>query len=270
MKIGLIGGSGLDKADFIENRRPFAAETPYGRPSSALVSGTVEKVPVVFLARHGPRHTITPSRVNNRANIAALARAGCTHIVATTACGSLRGKIGRGEIVIPDQFIDFTRRRPVTFFETLEPGPDKPGHVGMADPFDGSMREAFIKAAGRARLPVHPAGTIITIEGPRFSTRAESRMFRAWGADLVNMTTAPEAILANEAAIPYLAVALATDYDCWKTDEPPVSFEGVLALFAENLPRLTGLVRAGIGQMAGPNNSPGAGKSRRPGQRKKE
>jgi 5'-methylthioadenosine phosphorylase len=161
------------------------------------------------LSRHGYGHTIPPSQVNNRANIHALKSLGCTHIIATTACGSLREDIHRGDLVIPDQFIDFTRHRSITFFEEFEPGHMK--HTPMADPFDMNLRRLLIEGAAKNGIRVHDRGTIISIEGPRFSTRAESKMFRMWGADIINMSVAPEVILANEIGIPYAAIAMSTD-----------------------------------------------------------
>ncbi len=232
-KIGIIGGSGLEDPGILKNPESLEPETPWGKPSSELLSGNIEGTAVVLLSRHGRQHTIPPSRVNNRANIHALRELGCTHILSTTACGSLRQEIGRGELVILDQFIDFTRHREITFHDRFEPGELK--HTPMADPFDAALRESLIRAASQEKIPVHPRGTVITIEGPRFSTRAESMMFRAWGADVINMSIAPEAILANEAGIPYASVAMSTDYDSWNMDEAPVTWEDVLRVFRQNV-----------------------------------
>ncbi|MHA2473340.1 MAG: MTAP family purine nucleoside phosphorylase, partial [Promethearchaeota archaeon] len=170
---------------------------------------------------------------NYRANIHALKEQGCTHILATTACGSLREEIGRGDLVILDQFIDFTRLRKVSFFEEFAPGDMK--HTPMAYPFSEELRNIIITTAKELNLKYHKKGTVITIEGPRFSTRAESEMFRIWGADVINMSNAPETILANEAGIPYAAVAMSTDYDCWKDDEAPVTWEEILDIFGKNV-----------------------------------
>jgi 5'-methylthioadenosine phosphorylase len=240
VKIGIIGGSGLDNPEILRDAEEKEINTPYGAPSSSLLSGNIRGIPVVLLARHGRSHTIPPSVVNNRVNIRALEQAGCTHLIATTACGSLRDEIRRGDIVIPDQFIDFTRRRHVTFFEEFEPGNMK--HTPMADPFDEKLRNLLIVTAHKSSLSVHEKGTIITIEGPRFSTRAESKMFRTWGADLVNMSIAPEAILANEAAVPYAVIAMSTDYDSWKKDEHPVTWEEVIRVFEQNVSKVLGLL----------------------------
>lgn len=240
VKIGIIGGSGLDDPDILENARDVNANTPYGKPSSPLKTGKIKGVDVVMLARHGRKHTITPTGVNFRANIHALKKAGCTHILATTACGSLREEIGRGDFVILDQFIDFTRHRQITFYDKFEAG--KPMHCPMADPFDRKLREALNKSCEELKLKHHRKGTVVTIEGPRFSTRAESHMFRQWGADVINMSIAPEAILANEAGIPYAAVAMSTDFDCWKEGEAAVTWEEVLKIFGQNVEKVKNLL----------------------------
>lgn len=240
-RIAIIGGSGLEKPELFQNAEKLDISTPYGRPSQALLHGILGKTEVVILSRHGYDHTIPPAQVNNKANIFALKNLGCTHILATTACGSLREDIGRGDIVIPDQFIDFTRHRSITYFDEFEPGKMK--HTPMADPFDRNLRRLLIDSAERIGIPVHERGTIISIEGPRFSTRAESKMFRMWGADIVNMSVAPEAILANELGIPYAAVAMSTDFDSWKEDEEPVTWEEVLRIFAENVHNVLNLLR---------------------------
>jgi len=239
-KIAIIGGSGLEDPEILKDIERIEVDTPYGKPSSDFICGNIGGVDVVILSRHGRHHTIPPSQVNNRANIYAIKKIGCSHILATSACGSLREEIGRGDLVIPDQFIDFTRFRKITFFEEFEPNEMK--HTPMADPFDQNLRNKLISAGKESGLTLHPAGTLITIEGPRFSTRAESRMFRIWGADLVNMSTAPECILANELGIPYAAVAMATDYDSWKDDEKPVSWEEILQVFQRNVQNVIGLL----------------------------
>jgi 5'-methylthioadenosine phosphorylase len=240
IRIGLIGGSGLEKPEFLKSSEQQLLETPYGKPSSPVICGSIEGKEVFIISRHGFHHTIPPSQVNNRANISALEQLGCSHIIATTACGSLREEICRGDIVIPDQFIDFTRHRINTFFEEFEPGKMK--HASMADPFDERLRSAIISSASELGLKIHSRGTVITIEGPRFSTRAESGMFRSWGADIINMSVAPEVILANEISIPYAAIAMSTDYDSWKKDEAPVSWEEVLFVFENNVHNVLNLL----------------------------
>jgi 5'-methylthioadenosine phosphorylase len=231
VKIGIIGGSGLDDPRLLKEARDVVVDTPYGRPSSPLTMGRLDRTDVVMLARHGRSHQFSPGQVNYRANIHALKDCGVTHILATTACGSLRQKIGRGDFVILDQFIDQTRHRQTTFFDSFENGPR---HTSMADPFDDRLRSAMLEAARELDLKVHDRGTVITIEGPRFSSRAESRMYRLWGADVINMSIAPEAILANEIEIPYAAVAMSTDYDCWKVDEEPVTWDEIMMVFNKN------------------------------------
>lgn len=243
-KIGIIGGSGLENPDILLHAKSIKVSTKYGEPSSDLLCGEIAGVSAVLISRHGRAHTITPTHVNNRANIQALKEQGCTHIVVTTACGSLREEIGRGDLVVLDQFIDFTRLRKLSFYDEFTNGEVR--HTGMADPFDSHLRDVLIEAAGKLGVKCHKKGTVVTIEGPRFSTRAESNMFRAWGADVINMSVAPECILANEAGIPYAAVAMSTDYDCWKTDEEPVSWDDILEVFHMNVEKVIGLIISAI------------------------
>jgi 5'-methylthioadenosine phosphorylase len=240
IKIGIIGGSGLDNPNILEHASDTDVDTPYGKPSSILKCGKIYGVDVILLARHGREHTIPPTQVNYRANIHALKEAGCTHIIATTAVGSLKEDIGRGDIVIVDQFIDFTRRREVSFFDKFEP--HNPMHTPMADPFDKELRKVLNDGCKDLGIKYHKTGTVVTIEGPRFSTRAESKMFIKWGADIINMSIAPEAILANEIGIPYATIAISTDYDCWKEDEESVTWEAILKIFAENVDKVTKLL----------------------------
>src|SRR3989338_4382500 len=246
VKIGIIGGSGLDDPGILKHAKEIEVNTHYGKPSSALSVGKIEGADVVILARHGKKHTIPPTQVNFRANIQALKDKGCTHILATTACGSLRREIGRGDFVILDQFIDFTRHRKTTFFEEFPAGGENAKHTAMPDPFSEDLRKALIAAAKELKLKFHEKGTVVTIEGPRFSTRAESKMFRIWGADVINMSVAPECILANEAQIPYAAVAMSTDYDSWKSDEKPVTWNEILEIFNQNVDNVKKLLLATI------------------------
>jgi len=239
-KIAIIGGTGLENPEIIDDPSEILPSTPFGKTDAAFLTGQINGTDVILVSRHGKNHSIPPAQVNNRANIWALHELGCTGILATTACGSLRQEIGRGDLVVPDQFIDFTRHRSVTFFEHFEQGNLQ--HTPMADPFSDKLRKSLIETARAIKLNCHEKGTIITIEGPRFSTRAESKMFRAWGADLINMSIAPEVILANELGIPYACIAMSTDYDSWKTDEEPVSWEEVLKVFDQNVPNITELI----------------------------
>lgn len=237
--IGIIGGSGLDDPDILKNATTEDVNTPFGKPSAPLSKGRIGDTDVVLLPRHGNQHQYSPTQVNNRANILALKEAGVSHILSTTACGSLRRKIDRGHFVIVDQFIDFTRFRKNTFFDSFENGPK---HTAMAEPFHADLRKALFDTSMELGYPTHDGGTVVTIEGPRFSTRAESHMFRAWGADIINMSTAPEAMLANETEIPYATVAMSTDYDCWKEDEEPVSWDEILTVFNQNADRVKKLL----------------------------
>ncbi|MFX1407473.1 MAG: S-methyl-5'-thioadenosine phosphorylase [Promethearchaeota archaeon] len=244
VKIGIIGGSGLDNPEILKEARDIEVDTPYGKPSSPLKLGKIYNKDVVLIARHGRHHTIPPTQVNYRANIWALKDQACTYILATTACGSLRLEIERGDLVILDQFIDFTRLRKISFFEEFPPGAAK--HTAMAYPYSEELRKILIDTAEELNLKYHKKGTVVTIEGPRFSTRAESEMFRIWGADVINMSIAPETILANEAAIPYAAVAMSTDYDCWKDDEVPVTWNEILNIFNKNVNNVISLLTNAI------------------------
>jgi len=228
IKIGIIGGSGLDDPKILVKPKELEVKTPYGKPSSKLVIGEIAGKQVVILARHGQKHNIPPHLVPYRANIWALKSVGCTHILATTACGSLKDDMKPGDLVFVDQFIDFTKQRKSTFFE------DKVVHTSMAQPFNLKLRQLLAKVSKKLNLNYHVKGTMITIEGPRFSTKAESSMFRSWGAELINMSTATEVILANELNIPYQAIAMVTDYDCWKENEESVSFDLILGRMKEN------------------------------------
>ena len=242
--IGIIGGSGLDNPDILSGARDEKLTTIFGEPSSALKKGRIGDTDVVLLARHGREHTIPPTQVNYRANIRALKNSGCTHIIATTAVGSLREEINRGDLIIIDQFIDFTKQRKMSFFESFEA--HKPHHTPMADPYDSRLRKILIDECKALAFPFHERGTVVTIEGPRFSTRSESHMFRSWGADIINMSIATETTLANEDGIPYAAVAMSTDYDCWRSGEESVTWEAIAKVFADNSAKVTTLLRGVI------------------------
>lgn len=248
VKIGIIGGSGLDNPEFFTGSKDIELDTKYGEPSSRLKQGKLNNVQCVLLSRHGKEHTLPPGKVNYRANIAALQEAGCTHILATTAVGSLREEIDRGDLVILDQFIDFTRHRAISFHDDFLP--HKPVHTSMADPFDSQMRQLLNSSCEKEGIKYHNKGTVITIEGPRFSTRAESYMFRSWGADVINMSVAPECALANEAGIPYAAIAMSTDYDCWKEDEEPVTWDDILEIFSQNVEKVIKVIVSTVPQIA--------------------
>lgn len=235
LKIGVIGGSGLENPEILDGYKQKEVDTPFGKPSSPLITGKIGTVEVVILSRHGFKHEIPPTQVNNRANIFALKNEGCKFIIATTAVGSLREEIKRGDFVILDQFIDFTKQRQLSFFEQFEFGPV---HTPMPEPFSEVLRKKLIQSCEELNFSHSKKGTVITIEGPRFSTKAESKMFRQFGADVINMSIAPECILANEAEVPYGVIAMSTDYDCWKEDEEPASWEVIRAVMRENVERV--------------------------------
>lgn len=239
MKFGIIGGSGLDDPDILKNCEVISVNTEYGEPSSLIKCGKIAGIDTVIIGRHGKSHQLSPTGVNYRANISAFKMLGVSHIIATTACGSLREEIGRGHLVFVDQFIDFTKHRINTFHEDFSNGII---HCPMAEPFDKALRTLLYETAIELDLKSHPKGTVVTIEGPRFSTRAESNMFRLWGADVINMSIATEAALAVEAGIPYSAIAMSTDYDCWKEDEEPVTLDEVFRVFAENAENVKRLI----------------------------
>jgi len=228
IKVGIIGGSGMDDPRLVKDRKEKSIKTPYGNPSSPLTIGRIDRVDVVILARHGHDHSIYPTGVNYRANIYVLKKEGCTHILATTAVGSLREKIKPGDLIFVDQFIDFTKHRSLTFHD------EKVIHTPMAEPFCKSLRSLLISSSKELQLRHHTKGTVVTIEGPRFSTRSESHMFRKLGADVINMSTVPEVILARELGICYQTIAMSTDYDCWKQGEEPVTWEMILSIMNRN------------------------------------
>ena len=237
VKVGIIGGTGLDDPEILENPGEKDVDTPYGKPSSPLTTGKIGDTDVIILARHGKSHSIYPTGVNYRANIYALKQEKCTHIIATTAVGSLREEIEPGDIVFPDQFIDFTKNRALTFFDI-----DKVVHTSMAEPFCENLRTLLIKNAGKLNYRHHVKGTVVTIEGPRFSTKAESHMFRGFGADVINMSTVPEVTLAREQGICYQTIAMSTDYDCWKEGEEPVTWDMIVAIMNKTADRVKTLI----------------------------
>ena len=245
MKIGIIGGSGLDNPAMINDLQIQSCETPYGK--AITTSGRLNDVDIVFVARHGNNHHISPTHVNYRANIQALKDLNVTHIIATNACGSLKEEIDRGDFIIPSQFIDFSKRRINTFYDDFSDGMH---HEVMADPFDKSLSNLLYSVAKKLNFRVHKDKTLVTIEGPRFSTRAESKMYIAWGADIINMTVATEAALANEAMIPYSVIAMSTDYDCWKEDEDMPEWQDILDIFNENAENVKTILLETIKQLS--------------------
>jgi 5'-methylthioadenosine phosphorylase len=232
--LAVIGGSGLYDVEGLTGYAELAVETPFGSPSDVLVKGRLGETDLLFLPRHGRGHRIAPHAINYRANIAALKMSGATHLLTVSAVGSMKETVAPGDAVIPDQFVDLTKRRVSSFFDE-----GVVAHVGFADPVCLSLAGALADAAdatGDGQAPkVHRGGTYLCIEGPSFSTRAESRLYRSWGVSVIGMTAMPEAKLAREAELPYAALALSTDYDCWHESEEDVSVDRVLAVMQKNV-----------------------------------
>lgn len=229
IELAVIGGSGLYSMPGLTEPVEHHLETPFGQPSSPIIVGSLEGKKVAFLARHGLGHFLTPSEVNYRANIYALKMLGTQKIVSISACGSLREDYAPGEIVIPDQLYDHTRGRERTFF-----GEGLVAHVGVADPFCTDLSHRVSAAVSATGTTPHQGGTLVTIEGPRFSTKAESNVFRSWGMSIVGMTASPEAFLAREAEICYATMAHVTDYDVWHVSAQPVTVEMVIKTLNQN------------------------------------
>jgi 5'-methylthioadenosine phosphorylase len=229
-KIGVIGGSGLYAMSRLENVQEVQVETPFGAPSDAYIMGTLQGRDMVFLPRHGRGHRIAPSALNFRANIYGLKELGVEWVLSVSAVGSMREDIHPGDLVLPDQFFDRTRSRVSTFFDR-----DVVVHVAFADPVCSVLARALHEAATQTSATVHLGGTYLFIEGPQFSTRAESNIYRQWGVDIIGMTNLPEARLAREAELCYATLALATDYDCWHESASDVDIEAILALLHRNV-----------------------------------
>lgn len=239
--IGIIGGSGLYEMEGLERVREVRPATPFGRPSDALVLGTIDGVKVAFLSRHGRGHRISPSEINYRANIYALKSVGVTRIISVSAVGSMKEAVRPGDVLLPNQFIDLTKRRLSTFFDR-----GVVAHVAFADPICLDLSTVLLKAAQGAGATVHQGGTYLCIEGPQFSSRGESLLYRQWGVDVIGMTNLPEAKLAREAELCYATVALPTDYDCWHATEESVSVEAILATLRKNVALAKRILRAAL------------------------
>jgi 5'-methylthioadenosine phosphorylase len=236
--IGVIGGSGLYEMEGLEDVREVEVSTPFGAPSDALVVGRFSGRTLVFLPRHGRGHRYLPSEVPYRANLWALKSLGVEWVLSVSAVGSLEDDVHPGEIVLPDQFIDRTWGRPSTFF-----GNGIVGHVGMAHPICGALQAALWETRGAAGVPFHRGGAYLCIQGPQFSTRAESFLYRGWGARVIGMTNATEARLAREAELCYATVALVTDYDCWHETEEHVTVDAILQVLHRNVETAKRLIR---------------------------
>ena len=228
--LGIIGGSGLYELSGIAATEEVTVETPYGPPSDAVVRGRIADTTLLFLPRHGRGHRLPPGAINYRANVCAMKKLGATHLVSVSAVGSMKEEIRPGDLVIVDQFVDLTKRRISSFFES-----GIAAHVGLADPVCPQLAGATARAAAKAGAKFHRGGTYVCIEGPQFSTRAESRVYRSWGVSVIGMTNMPEAKLAREAELPYATIAVATDYDCWHETQEDVTVDAVIAVLGKSL-----------------------------------
>jgi 5'-methylthioadenosine phosphorylase len=244
-KIGVIGGSGLYQIDGLTDLRETKIETPFGEPSDLIVTGTLQGVPIAFLPRHGKGHRISPSELPVRANIYALKSLGVERIISISAVGSLKEDIHPLDLVIPDQVIDRTRGRVSTFF-----GRGLVAHIGFAEPFCPHLSQILYQTAKKLKTKVHSGGTCVVMEGPAFSTKAESRLYRSWGASIVGMTALPEAKLAREAEICYATLAFVTDFDCWHESAEPVSVEMVVANLMQNAETAKSILKAAVATAA--------------------
>jgi 5'-methylthioadenosine phosphorylase len=249
--IGIIGGSGLYNMDGLTGIRDVRVRTPFGEPSDALTTGTLDGIRVAFLSRHGRGHRIAPADINYRANIYALKTLGVSRVISVSAVGSMKEALKPGHVVLPDQFIDLTKRRAGTFFEK-----GIVAHVAFADPVCRALSETLLKAAQGAGATVHRGGAYLCIEGPQFSSRGESLLYRQWGVDVIGMTNMPEAKLAREAELCYATMALVTDYDCWHSSEESVTVEMILATLHNNVAQARRILRAAAPAAAGTRNCP--------------
>jgi 5'-methylthioadenosine phosphorylase len=252
--LAIIGGSGLYALSELANHDEIDVETPYGAPSDKIVRAEIGGTKMLFLPRHGRGHKIPPSAINYRANICALKKLGATHVISVSATGSMKESIHPGDLVIVDQFIDLTRRRVSTFFDE-----GIAAHVSMADPVCPLLANAAFQAAEKAGATVHRGGTYVCIEGPQFSTRAESHLYRSWGVSVIGMTNMPEAKLAREAELPYATIAIATDYDCWHETNEAVTVEAVLTVLNKSLATTQRLLLELAGALPDATKSPAHG-----------
>lgn len=243
--IGVLGGSGLYEMAGLSSVREVALQTPFGAPSDAYIVGELGDVRLVFLPRHGRGHRLLPSEINYAANIHGLKQLGVEYVLSVSAVGSLREHIRPGDVVVPDQFIDRTRGRRSTFF-----GGGVVGHVSFADPVCASLRGLLIDSVRQKGATLHDRGTYVVMEGPAFSTRAESHLYRSWGADVIGMTNLPEAKFAREAELCYATLALPTDYDCWREEEEAVSVDAVIAVLQRNVAAARDILRIAVEKIA--------------------
>ncbi len=249
--LGVIGGSGIYDIPGLEAVEEQRVQTPFGDPSDSVMRGRLGNTTLLFLPRHGRGHRIAPHAINYRANICALKQLGARQVISLSAVGSMREAIAPGHVVVVDQYIDLTKRRIPTFFDD-----GAAAHVSFADPVCSGLSEALAAAAERAGGTVHRGGTYVCMEGPAFSTRAESLLYRSWGVSVIGMTAMPEAKLAREAELPYATLALATDYDCWHVTEDAVSVEAVLAVLRANADLAKRVVAEIAAALPDPSSSP--------------
>jgi 5'-methylthioadenosine phosphorylase len=250
--LAIIGGSGLYQLEGLAEVEEIPVSTPYGDPSDAVIRGKLDGVTLLFLPRHGRGHRYAPHRINYRANVFALKKLGAQQVLSVSAVGSLRETIHPGDFVLVDQFVDRTRGRASTFFDDF----DLVAHVGFGDPIDRALLEATRAAAEQIGVPLHVGGTYVCMEGPQFSSRAESQIYRSWGAAVIGMTNLPEAKLAREAELPYATIAMVTDYDCWHQSEEPVTVEQVIKVLQANVQKARDVIRALVGRLPDPGKSP--------------
>jgi 5'-methylthioadenosine phosphorylase len=250
--LGIIGGSGLYDMAGLTALEELTLSTPFGAPSDVILRGKLGDTTLLFLPRHGRGHRIAPHRINYRANVFALKVLGAQQLLSVSAVGSLKEEIKPGDMVVVDQFIDRTRTRPSTFFE--EHG--VVAHVGFGDPTDAALSAAVLDSVREVGARVHVGGTYVCMEGPQFSTRAESNLYRGWGASVIGMTNLPEAKLAREAELPYASLAMATDYDCWHQSEAAVSVEAVIAVLHHNVDVARQTIAALVKRLPDPSQSP--------------
>jgi len=239
--IGIIGGSGLYDIDGLDQVKRVTVPTPFGSPSSPVVVGELDGVRVAFLSRHGQGHRFSPSEINYRGNIYALKALGVRRVISVSAVGSMKESMKPGDVVLPDQFMDLTKRRISTFFEG-----GVAAHVAFGDPVCASLSASLLAAGQSVDATIHQGGTYLCMEGPQFSTKAESHLYRQWGVSVIGMTNMPEAKLAREAELCYATVALVTDYDCWHQTEEPVTVEAILATLCANVAVAKRLLRAAV------------------------
>jgi 5'-methylthioadenosine phosphorylase len=250
--LAIIGGSGLYELEGLTDIEELRVNTPFGEPSDAVIRGKLGEVTLLFLPRHGRGHRLAPHRINYRANVFALKQLGAQQLLSISAVGSLKESLHPGELVLVDQFIDRTRNRASTFFDDF----GIVAHVAFGDPVDAALLQATRAAIEQIGAPLHVGGTYVCMEGPQFSSRAESELYRSWGASVIGMTNLPEAKLAREAELPYATIAMVTDYDCWHQSAESVTVEQVIRVLQANVQKARAAIRALVQRLPDPSRSP--------------